>query len=261
LTGLALRRRGVYALFLVLVAGPVSARPVRRVFQPKDLDFQGGGVAELTMQFGPVRGQTAYRVSSPAFELDLGLTKNLELDVTGEFAVGGPNDATFTFDRTSPDNTWASLRTGLLDVSTGDNDAWTVGLQAGPQFPTARGNSGLGVEGLILLGWRHRDAITVVNLGGLLDPDPGTGQPRPAGLGGGLDVTVPIDAAERWALYGGLSAVRYLTTYPYQMNFLAGVIWSPSERLDVSLTGLVGPAGGGDRWGVLLGFTPRVRLW
>jgi hypothetical protein len=45
------------------------------------------------------------------------------------------------------------------------------------------------------------------------------------------------------------------------MNVLAGVIWSPNERLDVSLTALGGPVGGGDRWGVLLGFTPKARLW
>jgi len=254
------RHSAAYALCIVLAAAAAWARPVRRVFQPKDLDFREAGLLELTLQFGLVRGQNAYRVSTPGFELDLGLTRNLELDVSGELAVAGPNDGAFTFDRTSPDNTWTSLKTGLLDVSTGA-DTWTAGLQLGPQLPTARGNSGLGLEGLVLVGWRHRETLLVANLGGLLDPDPGGGNPRPAGLEGGLDLTRPVDAAGRWTLYGGVSGVRYLATYADQMNVLAGVIWSPNERLDVSLTALGGPVAGGDRWGVLLGFTPRARLW
>jgi hypothetical protein len=255
------RSSTVYALCLALVAGPAAARPVRRVFQPEDLDFRESGLLELTLQFGLIRGQAAYRVSSPGFDLDLGLTRNLELDVSGEFAVAGPDEETFTFDRTSPDNTWTSLKAGLLDVAIGDADALTTGVQLGPQLPTARGNAGLGLEGLVLAGWRHGETLLMVNLGGLLDPRPGGGDPRPAGLEGGLDLSIPVDAAVRWTLYAGLSGVHYLATYQDQMNVLAGVIWSASGRLDVSLTVLGGPTGGGDRWGVLLGLTPRARLW
>jgi hypothetical protein len=65
----------------MLAAGAAWARPVRRAFQPKDLDFREAGLLGLTLRFGLVRGQNAYRVSTPGFELALGLTRNLELDV------------------------------------------------------------------------------------------------------------------------------------------------------------------------------------
>jgi hypothetical protein len=137
--------------------------PVRRFFEPTDMEFEEPGMAELDMPFGLVRGEDAYRVSAPDFEFDLGLTSNLELDIDGEFAVGGPDTGEFTFDRTAPDNLWTSLKAGLLDFGDEAN-AWTSGIQLGPKLPLAHGNQGVGVEGLLLLGWRVRQTQLVLTL-------------------------------------------------------------------------------------------------
>jgi hypothetical protein len=248
------------AVCALLAASAARAAPVRRIFEPTDMEFEEPGMAELDMEFGLVRGENAYRVSTPDFELDLGLMSNLELDVDGELAVAGPNDGTFTFDRFRPDNTWTALKVGLLDFTTGDH-VWTAGVQLGPKLPTAHANRGVGGEGLVLLGWRRGEASLVVNLGGLLDPAPHAGSPRPAAFEGGIDLSLPLDADGRWALAGGLSGVRYVSPDNDQLNALLGVVWSPSDLLDLSLTVFGGPLDGGDRWGVLFGFSPKVRLW
>jgi hypothetical protein len=244
----------------VLPAATARAVPVRRFFEPTDMEFEEPGVAELDMQFGLVRGEDAYRVSAPDFEFDLGLTSNLELDIDGEFAVGGPNTGEFTFDRTAPDNLWTSLKAGLFDVGDEAN-AWTAGIQLGPKLPLAHGNQGVGVEGLLLLGWRVRHTQLVLNLGGLLDPVPDPNTPRPAAFEGGLDIDRPLDADERWALTAEISGVRYVSPDNDQLNVALGVTWSPSDMLDVSVVALGGMLSGGDRWGVLVGVSPKVRLW
>ncbi len=217
-------------------------------------------MAELDMEFGLVRGEDAYRVSAPAFEFSLGLRSNVELDIDGEFAVGGPPTGEFTFDRTAPDNLWTSLKVGLFDFGD-DANAWTTGIQLGPKLPLARGNQSVGVEGVFLLGWRIRKTRLVLNLGGLLDPIPDPDTPRPAAFEGGLDIARPLDDDERWTLTGEISGVRYASADHDQVNFTLGVTWSPTDTLDVSATVLGGILRGGDRWGVLIGISPKARLW
>jgi hypothetical protein len=244
----------------VLAAGTARAVPVRRFFQPTDMEFEAPGTAELDMQFGLVRGEDAYRVSSPDFEFDLGLLSNLELDIDGEFAVAGPDTGEFTFDRESPDNLWTSLKLGLLDY--GDEaGAWTAGIQLGPKLPLALGNTGVGVEGLVLVGWRIRQTQLVLNLGGLLDPIPDPNTPRPAAFEGGIDIARPLDADQRWTLSGGISGVRYVSPDNDQLNLTIGVTWSPTDTLDVSVLALGGVLSGGDRWGLLIGVSPKAQLW
>ena len=176
-------------------------------------------------------------------------TSNLELDIDGEFAVGGPDTGEFTFDRTAPDNLWTSLKLGLLDF--GDEaGAWTAGIQLGPKLPLAHGNMGVGVEGLVLVGWRIRQTQLVLNLGGLLDPMPDPNTPRPAAFEGGLDIARPLDADRRWTLTGGISGVRYVSPDNDQLNFTIGVTWSPTDTLDVSVMALGGVAVGRRSLGV-----------
>ena len=254
----ALRGGGV--VLVLLAVATARAAPVRRVFEPSDMEFEEPGMAELDMQFGLVRGESAYRVSAPDFEFDLGLLPNLELDIDGEFAVAGPDTGEFTFDRTAPDNLWTSAKIGLLDVGDPDS-AWSAGLQLGPKLPLARGNRGVGVEGLVLLGWRFRTTQLVLNLGGLLDPEPDPHTPRPAAVEGGIDLTRPIDVDGIWSFDAQLSGVRYFSSDNDQLNVALTLIWSPNDHLDVSLTALGGPLAGGDRWGVLIGFSPKARLW
>jgi len=224
------------------------------------MEFEEPGMAELDMQFGLVRGEDAYRVSAPDFEFDLGLTSNLELDIDGEFAIGGPETGEFIFNRTAPDNLWTSLKAGLLDFGDEAN-AWTSGIQLGPKLPLAHGNQGVGVEGLLLLGWRVRNTQLVLNLGGLVDPAADPHTPRPTAVEGGIDIDHPLGTDGRWSLTGEISGVRYFSPDDDQLNVTLGVTWSPTDTLDVSLVALGGPLSGGDRWGILVGFSPKVRLW
>ena len=55
--------------------------------------------------------------------------------------------------------------------------------------------------------------------------------------------------------------VAYATGEAHQLHVTAGLQWAVSEALDVSLIGLVGVPPGDDRYGVLLGFSPKFRLW
>jgi len=85
--------------------------------------------------------------------------------------------------------------------------------------------------------------------------------PRPTAGEGGLDLNYPLDASGRWAFTGELSGVRYLSPDDNQLNVTIGVTWSPTDMLDLSVVALGGPLSGGDRWGLLLGISPKVQLW
>jgi len=74
------------------------------------------------MQFGPVRGQQAHRLVVPDVEFDLGLTHNIEFDIDGQFAIGGPDTGEFVFDRVAPDNPWPAIKFGLLDFADSSAD-------------------------------------------------------------------------------------------------------------------------------------------
>lgn len=241
--------------------GTSPAAPVRRLFEPTDLEFEEPGVVELDTQFGPVRGEEAYRLVVPDVEFDLGLTRNLEFDIDGQFAIGGPDSGAFTFDRVAPDNLWPSAKIGLLDIAdTAVDVAWAAGLQVGPKLPLARGAHGVGVEGLLLLGCRYHQTSLILNLGGVRDPasDHATG---PSGAEIGLDLDHALDEAGHWALLVQIGAVEYVTADPNQLTTTAGVAWRPSEDLELSVVGLYGWLSGGDRYGVLFGFSPKFRFW
>jgi hypothetical protein len=174
---------------MLLLASVARAVPVRRVFEPSELVFENPGVAQFGMQFGPARGESAYRVSAPIFAFDLGLTPNVELDLDGEFAYGGPDDGEFVFNQTAPDNLWTSVKVGLFDFAD-EHSAWTSGIKVGPKAPLAHGNQGAGLEGL-LLGWRNPQVQLVLNLGGLIDPAAEAHTPRPTAVEGGRRTQLP----------------------------------------------------------------------
>ena len=223
------------------------------------MELEEPGVMEVDMQFGVVRGRNKDRVSAPDFEVDLGLTRSIELDLDGEFAVEGPRSGGFGLDRVSPANLWPSLKVGLLDIADPDADfACAIGIQLGPKLPVALGSQGIGIEGLTLTGLRYHQTQLVVNLGGLLDPAPDSRTPRPSGLEGGLDLDQPL--AGPWALTGELGAVRYFSPDADQLTTSAGIAWQ-SDNLELSIVGLRGWLSGGDRWGMLLGISPKFRLW
>jgi hypothetical protein len=130
------------------------------------------------------------------------------------------------------------------------------GLQAGPKLPVAPGTRGMGAELLLLVAKHAGRWHTALNLGAFVDPDGGDGRPR--GLEGGLDLAVDLGA---FALTAELGGVHFFSPDPYQLIGTAGIVWSQGERLDLSLTAVALGLGGGDRYGVLLGVSPKFRLW
>src|SRR4029077_15088778 len=109
----------------------------------------------------------------------------------------------------------------------------------------------VGLEGLFLLGWRIQQTTLVFNLGGLIDPRADPNTPRPTAVEGGIDLSYPLDQAQRWTLTGEFSGVRYLSPDEDQLSVTLGITWSPSDIPDLSVTALGGPLSGGDRWGIL----------
>src|SRR5262249_11118274 len=153
-----------------------------------------------------VRGQDAYRIAAPDAEIDLGLTADIEFDLDGQFAIGGPDSGEFTFNHLAPDNLWPAIKTGVLDIGDSTaNVAWTLGVQVGPKLPVTNTAQGVGVEGLLLLGCRYHPAHYVLTLGGLRDP--ATDGPHPSGPEMGIDIDQPLDDAEHWSLKAQIGAV------------------------------------------------------
>jgi hypothetical protein len=237
-------------LMLLPAAARGAGRRVRPLFEPTDLELEEPGTLEADLQLGYVRGPDAGRVVVPDLELDLGLTRNLELDLDGSYAIEGPQNGPFAFDHAAPDSLWLSAKLGveLLDLG--------LGLQLGPKFPTAAGSHGVGGEALLLVGKHDGRWHAALNGGGFVDPDGGGGRPR--GIEGGVDLGVDLGALSLTAELGG---VKFFSTDPAQLVATAGVTWSVTERLDLSVVGLGGFLNGGDRYGVLLGISPKVSLW
>src|SRR5262249_26724762 len=156
-----------------------------------------------------------------------GLMSNVELDIDGEFAVGGPNDGALIIDRWAPDNLWTSIKAGLLDfVDPVTHVPWTSGIQLGPKLPLAVGNRGVGVEGLLLLGCRVSKTELVFNMGGLIDPEPDPHSRRPRAVEGGIDLDRPLVDSGRWSITAELGGVRYFSPDSDQLTTTVGITFS-----------------------------------
>ena len=262
--------RGLFVVVLVVVlvgvawGGPTQARAVRRLFEPTDLELEGQGRAELDLQAGLVRGPDAFRFAVPDLELDVGLLRNLELDLDGALAVEGPDDGGFAFGGDEAhlvyDNVWLAFKCGVLAATAAEGTKFALGLQAGPKLPVARGASGVGVEALVLAGVHVGHTHLIVNAGGLVDPaasDAG----RPYGVEGGLDLDQELGDSGHWDLTGEIGGIAFASDDGHQLNVTVGVSWSPSEWLDLSLVGLGGLLPGSDRFGLLIGVAPKLALW
>jgi hypothetical protein len=157
---------------------------------------------------------------------------------------------------------WPTIKLGLIDYADdGDDIAWAFGLQVGPKIPVARSAQGVGIEGSLLFGMRYHQLHVVLNTGGLRDPSGGGAEPHPSGPELGVDIDFPLDADGHWSLGGGLGAVLYTSPDPRQITAMAGLSWSPFDALTLSINGLCGLLAGGDQYGVMLGFAPRIHLW
>jgi len=248
------------ALLLALPAAPAAARSRRRLFEPTDLELEAPGVLEVDAQVGLIRGNDAYRLVLPDLEIDLGLPAGFELDLDSSFALEGPDDGSFTYDHVLRDNVWLAAKTGFAAWNDPVEDvAWAIGMQLGPKLPLARGAHGLGVEALALAGVHRRSVQLMLNLGSLIDPAASDGAPRPAGLEGGLDLSVDL-VPDVWALTAELGGIVFYSPDPHQLNATLGLEWAPSQRWTLSLVALAGLLSGSDRYGLLLGVSPKLRL-
>lgn len=249
---------GVAALLVTVGA---QARPhVRRHFEPTDLELEPPGTAELDLEAGWVRSRGPWRLVAPDFELDVGLTPWLELDVDGAYAIEGAPDEPFSFDHAATDPLWPSAKLELFDaVDEARGRTYALGAQLGPRLPTFAGGRGVGAEGLLLVGVDFGAERVAFNLGAFVDPAPLPRSDRPLGVQSGVDWAYDVDA--RAALNAGLASVVFVSHDPAQLQLAFGPSYEAAPWLRLSLTGLVGVLPGSDRYGLLLGFAPRLPLW
>jgi len=249
-------------LLAAIGASPAQARKVRPLFEPTDLELEEPGVLEVDLQLGVIQSRGPARIVLPDFELDLGLLPNLELDIYGAYAVEGPSHGPFAFDHAAPDSLWPAVKLGVYDANDPEqHTAFALGVQLGPKLPVAVASHGVGVEGLALVGTAISRTHLVWNAGAFVDPAPDAPPSRPVGLEIGVDIDIDLDAQDRFSFEGGVSAVRFVSSDPDQLLFTSGISWSPLEALDLSLLGLFGVLQGSDRYGVLLGVSPKIRLF
>jgi hypothetical protein len=71
---------------------------------------------------------------------------------------------------------------------------------------------------------------------------------------------VDLDASDRFSLAASVSGVHFASSESDQLLTTTGIVWSPSAWIDLSLPGLVGRLTGNDRYGLLLGVSPKFRL-
>lgn len=248
-------------LMALLSAAEARARAgIRPLFEPTDLQLEAPGIVDFDFQLGVIRGRDPWRVVVPDFELNFGFLRNVELDLDGTYALEGTSSSPFAQSHAVPDALWPSIKVGLFDWF--DDElarALALGFQVGPKLPVARGSSGIGVEGLALLGLLLHGSHFVLNTGMLADPHPSPGESRPFGIELGLDIHAPFDKDDTYAFIGELAAVHFFSPDPHQLLTTAGLNYSPFSYLDLSAVALWGWLNGSDRYGLLLGVTPKLR--
>ncbi len=250
--------------FPFLQLGTAQARSTRRLFEPTDLELEVSGGIELDVQIGTLRSQGPYRLSIPDFELDIGVSRYVEIDIDGALALAGAEEGGFTFGqgRLDPDNVWLAAKIGLLDERDADTgNSWALGVQLGPKLPFARGARGLGLEGLFLGAFHGGGTFITLSAGGLVDPGTDDDGGRPHGFEGGIDIARALDATGRWSVHGQIGGVYFRSDDPQQLAASLGIACAPTEAVEFSVTALGGLLSGSDRYGVLLGIAPKWRLW
>jgi len=243
-----------------VAAASYARTGTRPLFEPTDLQLEQPGLVDFDFQMGLIRGQDPWRVVVPDFELNFGFLRNVELDLDGTYAIEGTNSSPFTQPHAVPDALWPSIKVGLQDWFDDETArAWAIGFQVGPKFPVARGSHGIGVEGLALIGLLFRRTHFVFNAGVVADPHSSPVDSRPFGIEGGLDIHSSLDKDDTYAFLGEIAAVHFFSSDPHQLLTTAGLNYSPFSYLDLSAVALLGWLNGSDRYGLLLGVTPKLR--
>lgn len=129
-------------------------------------------------------------------------------------------------------------------------------------MPVAIGNHGLGVGTLVLASYFSALTHVAVNAGFLLDPNGTDGAGRFLGIEGGVDFEQRQTFSPKWALTAQAGGIRFASADAAQLAVTAGCVWSPSDSIDLSATGIAGLVKGSDRYGLLLGIAPKfASLW
>ena len=235
-----------------------AASAKQRHFEPDDLELENPGVLDLDVQAGPVLGDATIRnhLLLPDFEIGLGLTREVELDVSGAFyfdRVGGQR-------HTSGDALWVATKLGLYDDSDVPGDAWAVGVELGPRFPTVH-SGGVGYGALGLVGYTHGRLTWVLNAGTLIDPGASISDQHSSSLVCGVDFNADFSPRSRWSVQSELGAAYYFSPDPHELSAALGATYAVTPRLDLSLTALGGFLRHTDHAALLLGVSPQVELW
>ena len=243
-------------LAALTLAGPMAAK--QRHFEPDDLELEEAGVLDFDLQAGPVLGTSTSQnhLLLPDFEIGLGLTRNVELDVSGAFTfddIGGTRHV-------SGDALWVATKLGLYDSSDSPGDALALGVELGPRFPTVD-SGGVGYGALGLIGYTHSGFTWVLNAGTLIDPGASIADQHATSLVCGLDFNAELAAKNRWSLQSELGAAYYFSPDPHELSFAVGTTYAVNPRLDLSLTALSGVLRHTDHAALLIGVSPQFDLW
>jgi hypothetical protein len=250
------KRAALALAFATVLAVPAAATAGPRArFEPTDLELEDPGVLDVDAQLGtfPLRaGDAPRRDLVLDWELDLGLAPNVELDVDGATSWYGPSPRHRGFDPI-----WVSSKLGLYAArDERARRALEIGLQIGPRIPLEH-PEGIGYAALALLGGTLGASTLVLDAGVTADPR-SAGLPRAVAIQVGLDLVHVL--SPDWSLLGELAHQRFLTRDPHQLEATVGLAHT-TDTLDVSLIGFVGVLAPGDRFGLLLGFSPKLRLF
>lgn len=250
----------VAALAAVLLAtnGSAFAASHHRHFEPDDLELEEPGTLDVDLQAGPVWGTSASgnHLLLPDFEIGLGLTDDVELDVSGTFALDRENGQRHV----TGDPLWIAAKLGVFDARDSHGNVWAVGLELGPRLPTIDA-AGVGYGALGLLGFTHRGLALVLNAGTLIDPGASLSEEHPTSLLLGLDLNAELDRKGAWSAQSELGFVHYLSSDPDELAFTLGATYAVNPRLDVSVMALTGFLAHSDHAGLLLGVSPQFGLW
>jgi hypothetical protein len=114
---------------------------------------------------------------------------------------------------------------------------------------------------VFLLGRTMGGTHLVFNLGGLVDPGEEVSRKRPIGFELGVDLDQDLDKDGIFSILGEVGWVHYVSGDPEELAGTLGLQLSPNEKLDLSVSGLLGLSPGSDRYGVLFGVSPKLRLF
>ena len=247
---------------LLVVSDAGAQQTVRRRFDPEDLKLEEPGVVHADLAFGVVRGETAGRWLVPDFDVDVGLAPNVELGVDGAWAIEGTPQRLYALDHPAPDNLWLSSKVGLWEARDAvRKTVWAFGAQLGPRVPVAPGAQGTGFETLALLGRGVGPMHLVFNLGGLAECGAEVSRGRPVAVLSGVDASFDLDAKGKFALAADLGGVFFVTGERSQLSSTAGLVWSVTSWLDIGVSALTGFLAGGDRYGAIVNFSPKLALF